>query len=125
MARSISDLLKVIAPEFRDFTDDALAVWIELASLRVNRCFFGESKADFATAFLAAHFLTVSDINTSSISGDAQKIVRSESIGDIKVEYDNQGNLVSVPGDEEYTTTTYGAQYLQLRRGTLLTERVV
>lgn len=119
---TLRDDLFILAPELLTNDVDALAradqflVW---AALRVNRCVYGEAKADLATILLAAHMLSRFNENMNASSPGQ---VTSEKIGDISQNY----GVIQMPvGAEEFGTTTYGAQFYSMQRAVLTSPLVV
>ena len=107
--------LIAIAPELKVESATRVAIFLEAATLRVNRTVFG-LKSDLATVLLAAHMMTLS--NRGGIGG----AVQSEKIGDVAQTFAvASGNK---DGDE-LMTTAYGQQYLSLRRSLPRTPLVV
>ena len=101
---SASSVLSIIAPQF-----DTIAnrnEYINLAELRVNRCWFRE-KADLAVALMAAHLIT---LNTTRTDGDAGTIT-SKREGDLSVTY----AVTPSNGDSSIGMTHYGLQFKELR----------
>lgn len=111
-----ADLI-VLAPELSEETDARIDMFLGWAALRINRRVWG-SKADFATLLLTAHMLTrfAADM-VASVSGP----VIQEKVGDLASQY----GQINLEGDEELSTSTYGAQFAQMRRSIRVSPLVV
>lgn len=103
-ASEVDNLLLAIAPELTAVTPDRRLIFVEMAMLQVG-CAFGESQT-MATAYLAAHFLTVS--NSGSTGGQVTK----EKVGQIEKTYAPPETGQDGSG---YLRTTYGQQFIELR----------
>jgi hypothetical protein len=104
---SVSSDLSVIAPQF-----DSVAnrnEFIAFAELQVNISWFN-IKSDLATAYLAAHLISVNPSTGSG--GAADGIIVSKREGDLAVSYANMGSMA----DEDLSRTTYGKQFLSLQK---------
>jgi hypothetical protein len=94
--------------ELCDADGDKLAAALAQAECMINRTQWGETLADEATIYLAAHFYTVNKQGSGADPG----VRTAESEGQISASYavskDAQSSI--------YGTTAYGRQYLELRR---------
>jgi Protein of unknown function (DUF4054) len=129
MARTVSELLKLLAPEFADAEPALIEFHIEMAADRVNRRVFG-AKADQATALLAAHSLKLAAVDAAELESGtgSDLVIKSQSIGELSVTYDTAASAaarVALPGDEEFAQTSYGIRYVQLRRSVATSPGVV
>lgn len=119
---SIQTILADVAPELAATDPAKLERFIEYASDEINRASYGtDRKADRATAYLAAHMLTMSLRN-----GANQGAVIKERVGDLERGY----AAPSSGGDahlDAYKATSYGTEFLRLqaRRGKLATPLVL
>jgi hypothetical protein len=92
--------------EFRSETDATIELALEDARADVDEYTFGDD-LDRALGWLAAHHLLV-----RRTTGSGQ-LVKSETIGPITTTYDTQASTV-IPDPSDYSTTSYGARYLNL-----------
>lgn len=104
---SVSSMLSVIASQF-DSVDNR-SEFINLASLRINRCRFG-AKADLATAYMAAHMIAMS--NTAYRQDGTAGAVTSKREGDLSI---NFGSTKSKEVDGDLEQTSFGKHYLSLQ----------
>ena len=104
---SASAILTVIAPQYDSVTNRA--TFLSLAAQNVNACLFGD-KADQATAYLAAHYITLSAGGLRS-GGEAGPIT-SKKEGDLSINFGSASS--DVPTD--LTLTHFGQTFIQLSR---------
>lgn len=104
MALTASQILPMIAPQFAAQAN--LADWIALSRESVNACFFGNN-AERAVALYAAHMMTLS----TRAGGEAGSIA-SKREGDLAISFAATGSGL----DPDLSQTSYGLQYLQLRK---------
>jgi hypothetical protein len=113
------EILRLLAPEFSSISDEVITQWIELFTPLVSANRFGNTYNQ-AVALLTAHKLKMAGYgdNTNGTIGDTLR-VGSYSEGETSIGYTvNQGtNLLN---DAELTLTTYGLQYLSLRRARII-----
>lgn len=115
---ALRDDLLVLAPELSSETTFRIDQFITWAALRVNRRIYGEAKADLVTILLAAHMLT--RFSADNGPSEAGQVIQ-EKVGDLMQAY----SKLEMPGSEELATTSYGAQYAQIKRSVLTTPLVV
>lgn len=109
-----ADFVREVAPEFADLTDSVIDFWIEQAVLSINVDVWGD-KADFATGLMTAHYLTI------RARRGAGGPIRSEKVGDLKIEYgNNDGESL-----DALDSTSYGQNFKQMRRSLVITPRVI
>ncbi|MNS39598.1 hypothetical protein D3C72_718850 [compost metagenome] len=104
---AIQDILFDVAPEFASEDPEKLERFIGYAAEDVNREALGK-KADRATAYLAAHMLTL-----AARKGANQGAVVKERVGDLERGY----AAPSSSGDahlDAYKATSYGVEFLRL-----------
>ena len=120
---SIDQYLSAVAPALA--TDENRAVYIEMATERTNKCFYGE-KYNQAVALLAAHIsflLTAANgsMGAGSGSGEAGSTgtITSKREGDLSVTYGAGAVSASAADvtDAELSQTRYGLMLLALRKG--------
>lgn len=112
---ALRDDLLILAPEIPD--NSRIDFFLTQAALRINRARWG-SKADYATILLAAHELTRFNAASGPAVGGA---VILEKVGDLQTQY----AALSMKGDEEFSTTAYGATYAQMRKALGLSPLVI
>jgi hypothetical protein len=123
MTTAIRDILFDVASEFATTDDVQLAKvdrFIARAAEEVNRDAYG-AKADEATAYLAAHKLTI-----AGRKGANQGAVIKERVGDLERGYAAPSSAGSdVP--EAYRATSYGVEFWRLgkRKGQRATPLVL
>lgn len=120
---SVDQYIAAIAPAL--VTDANKAVFVEMATERTNRCFYGE-KYNQAVALLAAHtaFLLNAQagaMGAGSGSTEAGSVgaITSKREGDLSVSYGAGTVSVSDAGvsDAELAQTRFGLMLLALRKG--------
>lgn len=107
-----ASLVTDLAPELLTESPDRINRFIGLASLSVNSTIWG-SKADLGTGLLAAHMMTMS--NRKGRSG-----VTSEKVGDLARSY-----APTDTDDGALGQTSYGQEFLRLRKSLLITPIIV
>lgn len=115
------EVFRAVAPEFRDVDDDTVCTWIELTKPLCGRRVYGKMWAQ-AVALRTAHRMkmagfpldTQGEVSSGPGSVSAGFGVASYTEGSTSVSFNNAN--VSTGTDAEYALTTYGIQYLQLRR---------
>lgn len=103
--------VKAIATEFETLPELKIERFITHAENRLNRDYFGTSKADMAAIYLTAHLLKVDEAQSGHPSGP----VTSESVGPISRSYG--ASLTGAASREELGSTVWGRMYLDLRAG--------
>lgn len=112
------ETLRLIAPEFKSYTDDELKSWISLSEPFVNKKAFGKFYNQ-ALAYLTAHKMKMGGLGDTSHGtvGDSVRIA-SVSEGDVSISF--SGNQASTDdADAEYLLTHYGIQYLAIRKAVI------
>lgn len=107
-----ADLVKDLAPELSTESPDRINRFIGFASLSVNTSVWG-SKSDLGTGYLAAHMMTMS--NRKGRSG-----VTMEKVGDLARSY-----APTDTDDGALGQTSYGQEFLRLRKSLLITPIIV
>ncbi len=123
--RKIAAILRTIAPEFKDKTDDDLRIWIELAEPYLSESKYGKLYPQ-AIAYLTAHKMS---LNAPAQAGSAdEKIdisvkntmnVASFTEGSTSISFNNSavsGGTASGDADAEYLLTAYGLQFLAIKK---------
>jgi hypothetical protein len=103
--------------EFATVSDSRIQLFLDEAALSVNVSLWG-IKADLGQAYLAAHLLTIDKRGGSGAAG----MVTSEKVGDLSRNYaaPNTGAL-----DPTLSATSYGIEFLRLRRSILISPMVL
>lgn len=118
MNPTVIDIIRLIAPEFKDVEVGDLAKWIELVKPMVSKKRFG-SLYHQALAYLVCHKLKMSGRGSSPL-GELGTIgigfaVGSVSEGGSSISFGaNQSSNLAT--DAELGLTAYGVQFLNLRR---------
>lgn len=107
---SIDSTLLAIAPELSVIPVERREVIENLAALSVGSVFC--DKRELATAYLAAHMLTI-----SGRSGNAGS-VKSMKEGDLSITYADGADMKN-----SYSSTSYGLEFLRLRSETVFAAR--
>ncbi len=120
--RKIISVMRVVAPEFKDKTEDELRIWIEIAEPYISESRFGGLYPQ-AIAYLAAHKMTlnapaVNQEGKISVSLKDFMNIASFSEGSTSVSFNNPAAATgSASGaDAEYLLTAYGLQFLAIRK---------
>lgn len=109
---TIREILFDVAPEFETTDETALARvdrFIDRAAEEINRDVWG-TKADEATAYLAAHKLAMR--SRAAIGGSAGAVTRRKN-GDFEEQYAS----TTAAGAGEYGSTVYGSEFARLLGG--------
>lgn len=120
--RKIISVIKTVAPEFKDKTEDELKTWIDITEPYISESRFGALYIQ-AMAYLTAHKMTLNapasrregEINVSL--KDSMNIA-SFSEGSTSVSFNNSavGSSGASGADAEYLLTAYGLQFLAIRK---------
>lgn len=121
--RKIAAIVRNVAPEFKDKTDDDLKFWIELAEPYISENQYGKLYPQ-AMAYLTAHKISLNAPAESkegevSVSVKSTMNVASYTEGSTSISFNN--SAVSSGGttsgvDTEYLLTAYGLQFLAIRK---------
>ena len=107
---SASSKLSIIAPQFDTVT--GRNDFIELATIQTGECWFGD-KYEWAIAYLAAHFISLSQLSQSGATSGGGGPITSKKEGDLSVTFGKSGG--NSPTDKDsLLETPYGRQYLTL-----------
>lgn len=113
------EAFRLVANEFKEVPEEDIEGFIELSKPLISEKKFGNTYP-MALALLAAHKLKMAgygDISTGRVD-DALR-VSSYSEGEVSISYSvSQSGNISV--DSEYTLTTYGLQFLGIRRSKVI-----
>lgn len=108
-------LLRTIAPEFSEVSDELIRIWIELTEQLMNKEAFGAQYPQ-ALAYLTAHRMKIAGLGAEGAFGNIadRAGVVSYTEGATSVSF---GNNTGVTGAEaSLSLTTYGLEYLRLRQ---------
>ena len=108
-------LLRTIAPEFSEVSDELIRIWIELTEQLMNKEAFGAQYPQ-ALAYLTAHRMKIAGLGAEGAFGNIadRAGVVSYTEGATSVFF---GNNTGVTGAEaSLSLTTYGLEYLRLRQ---------
>ena len=109
------EIFRLSAAEFQELSDETVGQWLELTEPLISRKVFGRLYEQ-ALALLTAHRLKMSGYGDSMLGSVGDTIrVSSYSEGEVSIGFGTSqaGNL---DADGEYSLTTYGLAYLNLRR---------
>lgn len=115
---TVIEYIRMLAPEFEDVYDDDIQKWIDFVKPMVSKKQFGKLY-DHALAYLICHKLKMAGLGESPL-GDMGKIGVGFALGSVS----EGGSSISfgasqssnLAKDAELALTSYGLQYLQLRR---------
>jgi len=126
-AASVLNVFRLVAPEFDGVDNETVCLWLDLTSPLVSRKQFG-SLYDQAVALLTAHRMKLSGKyeDTAEGGGEGMQIgsiadtlrVSSYSEGSTSVSFNNSVSLLGK--DADLALSTYGTQYLSLRRQVII-----
>jgi len=116
--RTAAEILTMIAPEFKKVEEDVVSFWFELVKPLVNERRF-KGQYNYAVALLAAHKMKLSGLG-DGMAGTSIAVGSTQGIASVS----EGGTSISFVGtsagadsmDDEYSKTTYGLQYLNLRK---------
>jgi hypothetical protein len=118
MAVSAADI-KGMATELASVSDVVVESWIAKARLSINTAAYGD-KADSATQYLAAHYVTLAERAGAGASSGTGPIVRRK-VGDVSTTF-AVGSVAA--RDAVLMSTVWGQMYLSLR-GSVFPDRRV
>ena len=123
--RKVASIIKTVAPEYKDKSIDDLRIWIELAEPYISESKFGRLYYQ-ALAYLTAHKMSLNpaepEQNTESgisVSVKDMMNVASYTEGSTSISFNNSASSAggtSSVADAEYLLTTYGLQFLAIRK---------
>ena len=111
---TVNETLRILAPEFKEVSDDDLDLWVSLAKPFVSKKQFGKLYPH-ALAYLAAHMMKLSGLGdeTYGTVADAMRLA-SVSEGNTSISF-NTGAYTSDTIDAELGLTPYGIGYRRIR----------
>lgn len=118
MAVSAADI-KGMATELASVSDVVVESWIAKARLSINTAAYGD-KADSATQYLAAHYVTLAERAGAGASSGTGPIVQRK-VGDVSTTF-AVGSVAA--RDAVLMSTVWGQMYLSLR-GSVFPDRRV
>lgn len=118
LAMTANEIVRLIAPEFKDITDGEIGAWIDMVRPLVSRKQFG-SLYEQALAYLTCHKLKMAGHGEQPLGElggmNVGFAVNSVSEGGSSISFGTSQTSNLTP-DAEMGLTSYGTQYLQLRR---------
>ena len=124
----VLNVFGLVAPEFVSITVDVVSQWIELTAPLVSRKRFGRLWTQ-ALALLTAHRMKMANVgvdptddaltDVSNIGVGGLMRVTNYSEGETSIGF-NTNTSQYASTDAELALTTYGIQYLSLRRRTIM-----
>lgn len=122
-ASSTLNVFRLVASEFDGVDSDTVCQWLDLTAPLISRKLFGKLY-DQALALLAAHRMKLSGKYEDETEGGGEGLqigsiadtmrVSSYSEGSTSVSFNN--SVSTLEKDADLALTTYGTQYLSLRR---------
>ena len=116
---SVTEVIRLIGPEFKDVEDDELSKWIELVQPMVSKKLF-DDLYEQAGAYLVCHKLKIAGKGENPL-GDIGSIgslgfsIGSVSEGGTSVSF-GASQSSNLANDAELALTTYGLQFLSIRK---------
>jgi hypothetical protein len=116
---SVTEVIRLIGPEFNDVEDDELSKWIELVQPMVSKKLF-DDLYEQAVAYLVCHKLKIAGKGENPL-GDIGSIgslgfsIGSVSEGGTSVSF-GASQSSNLANDAELALTTYGLQFLSIRK---------
>ena len=116
---SVTEVIRLIGPEFKDVEDDELSKWIELVQPMVSKKLF-DDLYEQAVAYLVCHKLKIAGKGENPL-GDIGSIgslgfsIGSVSEGGTSVSF-GASQSTNLANDAELALTTYGLQFLSIRK---------
>ncbi len=109
-------VLRTIAPEFLEVSDEAVETWLELTEPLVSKSAFGAAYNQ-AVAYLTAHRMKMAGLGEESLFGTTidRTGIASYTEGSTSVSF-GTGTASVGAGDSSLAQTPYGLEYLRLRQ---------
>lgn len=116
--------IKSIFPEFAAVSDSRIENFIEIASLSLSEKIWGSSYGT-GLSYLTAHLIKRAGVGGGVQGGSSNPgVVSSEKVGELQRSYALPNFQGSSAEDSLLGTTSYGIEYLRLRRQILVTPMV-
>lgn len=116
--------ITAFASEFSAVPGATVDLYINLAKLSVNPRIW-KDKADFGTILLTCHMLKLKKANDAASASGAVGTVTSEKVGDLARSYGGFGGGSGAdPSEASLGQTSYGQEFLRLRRSLVITPLV-
>lgn len=122
------EIIRLIGTEFSEIPDGTLEQWIEIARPMVSRKQFGKLYEQ-ALAYLVCHKMKMAGYGTSPLGDEMGNInafgfaFSSVSEGGSSISFGASQNS-NIAKDAEYGLTSYGMQYLNIRKLVIVPIRV-
>ncbi len=116
---TVNETLRLLAPEFKEESEDNIDLWVSLAKPFVSKKQFGKLYPH-ALAYMAAHMMKLSGLgdNTYGTIADAMRLA-SVSEGNTSISF-NTGAYTSDTVDAELGLTPYGIGFRRIRRSCIV-----
>jgi len=101
---------KIRFPEFDSTPDATVQLFLDDAVVMLNESYWGE-KYDLGISYYTAHCLSLASKSSSGASGSVAP-VSGKAVDGVSVSFATSG--VNNPGEQFYSSTTYGQRYLVL-----------
>ena len=116
---SVTEVIRLIGPEFKDVEDDELSKWIELVQPMVSKKLF-DDLYEQAVAYLVCHKLKIAGKGENPLGnigsiGSLGFSIGSVSEGGTSVSF-GASQSSNLANDAELALTTYGLQFLSIRK---------
>ena len=114
------EIIRLIGPEFNDMDDEKLEKWVEIVKPMVSKKQFG-TLYEQALAYLVCHKMKMAGEGSSPLGEELGNIntfgfaLSSVSEGGSSISFGASQNS-NIAKDAEYGLTSYGMQYLNLRK---------
>ena len=118
----IIDIIKLVAPEFEEVSDEDICAWVHLCEPFVDKKVFGVFYTQ-AVAYLACHKMKLAGAGSEASGGVGAALgavgsgygITSISAGQSSISF-AAGIASSAEQDAEFMRTQYGLQFVQLRK---------
>ncbi len=115
---TVIEMVRLVSDEFANITDEQINQWIEFCTPMVSKKQFGKL-FERALALYICHKMKMAGLGTNTL-GELGKVANayqasSVSDGGSSISFANIG-AGNTATDAEYGMTSYGTQYLQLRK---------
>lgn len=116
--------VKALFPEFSAVNDTRIQALLDIANLSVSQKVWGSAFAP-GMAYLVAHLLKRSGVAAGVSGGNSNAgTISSEKVGELQRSYAAPAMSGSSSDDALLSTTSYGMEYLRLRRQLIVTPMV-
>jgi len=117
--RKIIRIIRAMAPEFKAVGDKEIRQYIEIFSLMIGRRVYG-ARWHLALALLICHKMKMAGMGDTKYGTVAESMrLSSVSEGDSSLSF-NSSQAPTADADSEFLLTSYGVQFLSIRRRTII-----